>query len=103
MAADANRAAVFVDLISQSERDLVLGEWNATQQEYSDHLCIHQMFEQQVERTPEATSLVLNGQSMTYSELNERANKLVHHLIGLGVQPDNLVAICVERSFAMTV
>ncbi|KAF9344798.1 hypothetical protein BGX34_005310, partial [Mortierella sp. NVP85] len=57
----------------------------------------------QVERTPQATALVFNGQSMTYAELNERANRLAHHLTELGVKPDSLVAICLERSFAMIV
>ncbi|KAF9346022.1 hypothetical protein BGX34_004273 [Mortierella sp. NVP85] len=52
------------------------------------------------ELTPQATALVFDGQSMTYAKLNERSNKLAYHLIELGVQPDSLVAICVERSFA---
>ncbi|KAF9342993.1 hypothetical protein BGX34_007370, partial [Mortierella sp. NVP85] len=100
---NVNRPALFVDLLSQYERNLVLEEMNSTQQEYPEHLCIHQLFERQVERTPDAIALVFNGESLTYSELNERANRLAHHLVGLGVQPDNLVAICVERSFAMIV
>ncbi|KAF9343422.1 hypothetical protein BGX34_006790, partial [Mortierella sp. NVP85] len=103
MSADVDQAAMSVDMLSQSERNLVLREWNSTQQEYPDHLCIHHLFEQQAECTPDATALVFNGQSLTYSELNERANRLAHHLIELGVQPDNLVAICVERSFTMIV
>ncbi|KAF9344347.1 hypothetical protein BGX34_005767, partial [Mortierella sp. NVP85] len=103
MVENADRPVMSVDLLSQTERDLVLGEWNDTQQDYPDHLCIHQLFEQQVGCTPEATALVFNGESMTYSELNERANRLAHHLIYLGVQPDSLVAICAERSFAMIV
>jgi non-ribosomal peptide synthetase component F len=92
-----------VDLLSQAERDLVLGEWNDTQEDYPADLCIHHLFEQQVERTPQATALVFDGQSMTYSKLNERANRLAYHLISLGIQPDSLVAICVERSFAMII
>jgi len=103
MVMDVDRPVMTVDLLSQVERDLLLVEWNETQQDYPDHLCIHHLFEQQVERTPEATALVFKDQSLTYAELNERANKLAHHLIGLGVQPDSLVAICVERSFAMII
>ncbi|KAF9360587.1 hypothetical protein BGX34_007687 [Mortierella sp. NVP85] len=103
MVVDVDRPVMTVDLLSQAEHDLVIGEWNETQQDYPDYLCIHHLFEQQVERTPHATALVFNGQSLSYTELNERANRLAHHLIGLGVQPDNLVAICVERSFAMIV
>ncbi|KAF9343428.1 hypothetical protein BGX34_006779, partial [Mortierella sp. NVP85] len=103
MVMDVDRQFISVDLISQTERDLVLGEWNETRQDYPDHLCIHHLFEQQVEHNPQATALVFNGQSLTYLELNERANRLAHHLIGLGVQPDSLVAICIERSFTMIV
>ncbi|KAK3807010.1 MAG: Non-ribosomal peptide synthetase module [Benniella sp.] len=103
MVGDLDRPAMSVDLLSETERDLVLGQWNETQQDYPTDLCIHHLFEQQVERTPQATALVFNGQSITYAELNERANRLAHHLIGLGVQPDSLVAICLERSFAMVV
>jgi non-ribosomal peptide synthetase component F len=103
MVVDVDRPIMSVDLLSQTERDLVLREWNETQQDYPADLCIHHPFEQQVERTPQATALVFNGQSLTYAELNERANRLAHYLIELGVQPDSLVAICVERSFAMIV
>ncbi|KAF9351140.1 hypothetical protein BGX34_000765, partial [Mortierella sp. NVP85] len=103
MVSDVDQPVTSVDLISQAESDLVLGKWNETHQDYLDHLCIHHLFEQQVECTPQATALVFNDQSMTYAELNERANQLAHHLLSLGVQPETLVAICVERSFAMIV
>jgi non-ribosomal peptide synthetase component F len=103
MAADVDRPIMSVNLLSQAERDLVLAEWNDTRHEYPIHLCIHNLFEQQVERTPQATALVFNGQSLTYVELNQRANRLARHLISLGVQPDSLVAICVERSLAMII
>ncbi|KAF9972282.1 hypothetical protein BGZ65_009905, partial [Modicella reniformis] len=92
-----------MDLLSQAERDLLLRKWNETQQDYPAHLCIHHLFEQQVERTPQATALVFMDHSLTYAEVNAKANRLAHHLIGLGVQPDMRVAICVERSFAMIV
>ncbi|KAF9344089.1 hypothetical protein BGX34_006004, partial [Mortierella sp. NVP85] len=92
-----------MDILPEDEQELVLRTWNTTRQDYPDHSCIHRLFEQQVERTPHATALVFNSQTLTYAELNERANRLAHHLIELGVQPDSLVAICVERSFAMIV
>jgi len=103
MVEDIDRPVTSVDLLSQAERDLVLGKWNETQQVYPAELCIHHLFEQQVEHYPQATALVLNGQSVTYSELNQRANRLAHHLIALGVRPERIVAICVERSFTMIV
>ncbi|KAF9351538.1 hypothetical protein BGX34_000508, partial [Mortierella sp. NVP85] len=103
MTADVNRSIMTANLLSQAERDLILREWNDTRHNYPIHLCIHNLFEQQVERTPQATAVVYNGQSLTYVELNERSNRLAHHLISLGVQPDSLVAICVERSLAMII
>jgi non-ribosomal peptide synthetase component F len=92
-----------LEVLPAEERDLLLRTWNATEQEYPSDLCIHHLFEQQVERTPDATAVVFMDQSMTYRELNERANCLAHHLIGLGVRPDTRVAICVDRSLAMVV
>ncbi|MBS9440135.1 non-ribosomal peptide synthetase, partial [Photorhabdus noenieputensis] len=70
---------------------------------YPDSLCIHQLFEQQAEQTPDATALVHQGQTLSYAELNARANRLAHQLIALGVVPDQRVAICVARSPVMVV
>ncbi|KAF9195382.1 hypothetical protein BGZ49_003057, partial [Haplosporangium sp. Z 27] len=92
-----------IDILSQDERTLLLETWNMTQEEYPDNLCLHQLFENQVALTPEAVAVVYEDQTLTYSELNERANSLAHQLIQLGVQPDNLVAICVERSLGMII
>ncbi|KAF9361384.1 hypothetical protein BGX34_007191 [Mortierella sp. NVP85] len=100
---DPDTAIRGLEILPLEERRLLSHGFNATQQDYPLHLCIHHLFEQQVERTPEATALVFNGQSLTYAELNERANRLAHHLIGLGVQPDTRVAICVNRSLAVIV
>jgi amino acid adenylation domain-containing protein len=63
--------------------------------------CIHELFEEQVERTPEEVAVVFEDRWLTYRELNERANRLARHLQGLGVGPDTLVAICIERSLEM--
>jgi non-ribosomal peptide synthetase component F len=92
-----------LNVLPKDEQELLLRTWNTTRRDYPDQLCIHHLFEQHVERTPHATALVFDGQSMTYSELNVHANRLAHHLIRLGVRPDSLVAICVERSFVMIV
>ncbi|KAF9347555.1 hypothetical protein BGX34_003024, partial [Mortierella sp. NVP85] len=100
---DPNVEVFGLEILPLEERDLVLHGLNATQQDYPDHLCVHHLFEQQVEHNPQATALMLNSQSLTYSELNARSNRLAYHLIGLGVQPGNLVSICVERSFAMII
>ncbi|KAF9999948.1 hypothetical protein BGZ65_004770, partial [Modicella reniformis] len=100
---DMDRAITTVELLAPVESDLLLRTWNETEKDYPAHQCIHHIFEEQVERAPQATALVFKDQSLTYAELNTRANRLAHHLIELGVQPDMRVAICVERSFAMIV
>src|SRR5205807_4857602 len=65
--------------------------------------CIHQLFEAQVQHTPEAIAVVFENEHLTYRDLNRRANQLAHHLQKLGVGPDVLVGICVERSLDMLV
>ncbi|KAG0348110.1 hypothetical protein BGZ54_004719, partial [Gamsiella multidivaricata] len=101
MATDVTQPISALDMLSPSEQNLLLHTWNATDSHYPHHLCVHQLFETQVERSPDAIALVHDGQSMTYQDLNERANSLAHHLIELGVQPDAPVGLCVERSLAM--
>jgi amino acid adenylation domain-containing protein len=90
-------------LLTAAERHQLLVEWNDTQTAYSQDKCIHQLFEAQVERTPEAVAVVFEDQQFTYRELNVRANQLAHHLQALGVGPEVLVGICVERSLEMVV
>nr|AIW82283.1 PuwF [Cylindrospermum alatosporum CCALA 988] len=90
-------------LLSDSERHTLLVEWNQTSSDYPAHLCLHQLIEQQVQRTPDAVAVVFADQHLTYSQLNNRANQLAHHLQSLGVAPDVLVGICVERSLEMLV
>jgi amino acid adenylation domain-containing protein len=86
-----------------AERQLVLEIWNQTQADYPSHSCIHQLFEAQVRQTPDAIALVHRDQTLTYAQLNQRANRLAHHLRELGVRPDDRVAICLERRPAMLV
>ena len=90
-------------LLSEAEQYQQLAIWNNTQAEYPKDLCIHQLFEAQVERTPDAIAIVFENQKLTYRELNNRANQLAHYLQKLGVSPDVLVGICVERSLEMVV
>ncbi|QXF34496.1 non-ribosomal peptide synthetase [Photorhabdus luminescens] len=92
-----------LNILPETECSLLLRTWNATETEYPDQLCIHQLFEQQVEKNPDATALVYENQTLSYAELNARANRLAHQLIALGVEPDQRVAICVSRSPAMVV
>ncbi|NQE37105.1 non-ribosomal peptide synthetase [Microcoleus asticus] len=77
--------------------------WNATEAHYSQNKCIHQLFEDRVEQNPHAVAVIFEGQQLTYQELNQRANQLAHHLRSLGVVPDTVVGICVERSLEMAI
>ncbi|WP_244560170.1 AMP-binding protein, partial [Ensifer aridi] len=79
------------------ERRYLLEELNRTEADYPSELCVHELFEAQVRRAPDAVAVVFEGQSISYGELNVQANRLAHHLIGLGVKPDERIAICVER------
>lgn len=90
-------------ILAQSERNRLIHEWTATAHPYPSHLCIHEHFEQQVERTPDAIALVHIDEVLTYSELNKRANRLARYLRQRGIKPDDRVAICVTRGFDMIV
>jgi len=90
-------------LLSDRDRHQLLIEWNNTQVDYPKDSTIHQLFEAQVERTPDAIAVVFEDQKLTYRELNERANQVAHYLQKLGVKPEVLVGICTERSLDMIV
>nr|QIE07359.1 dimodular nonribosomal peptide synthase NecA [Burkholderia sp. B8(2020)] len=103
LAADPSRPIKSIDLLDAAERRRLLVEWNATECEYPSHLCVHQLFEAQVERTPDATALIVENQTLSYKELNARANRLAHHLRALGVRPGSCVALYVQRSPEMVI
>jgi surfactin family lipopeptide synthetase A len=90
-------------LLTESERHQLLVEWNDTTVDFPSHDCLHHLFEQQVERTPEAIAVLHEDQQLTYRELNARANQLAHYLRKLGIRSDTLVGICMERSLNMMV
>ncbi|WP_308418605.1 non-ribosomal peptide synthetase [Chitinimonas arctica] len=92
-----------IDVLPSPERAQVLAGWNDTAQAYPADQAIHQLFEAQVARTPNAIALVCEGEQLSYAELNARANRLAHALRQAGVGPDRLVGLCVERSVAMVV
>ena len=103
MAADPNGVALKLPMLGSAERHQLLVEWNATEADYPKQACVHELFEAQAARSPESTAVVYEDQSLSYGELNTQANRLAHHLRGLGVRPDSRVAICVERSPEMVV
>ncbi|ARK92330.1 non-ribosomal peptide synthetase [Burkholderia pseudomallei] len=99
----ADQTIVGLPLLDEAERKQVVYEWNATERDYPIEQCIHQLFEAQVDRKPEAIALTFEGQRLSYAELNARANRLAHYLQARGVGPDRLVALCAERGIEMVV
>ncbi|WP_051300126.1 non-ribosomal peptide synthetase, partial [Methylobacter luteus] len=87
-----------IGVLPEAERRQVLYDWNATRADYPKDRCVHELFEAQVARTPEADAVVWDGGRLSYAELNARANRLAHHLIGLGVNAGDYVALLIERS-----
>ena len=90
-------------MLSTAERQQVVVDWNATAHEYPRALCVSNLFEMQVNRTPDGPALVFEDVELSYRELNERANQLAHYLRTLNVGPDTIVGICAERSIEMVV
>ncbi|WP_280611334.1 non-ribosomal peptide synthetase [Burkholderia pseudomallei] len=99
----ADQTIVGLPLLDEAERKQVVYAWNATERDYPIEQCIHQLFEAQVDRKPEAIALTFDGRRLSYAELNARANRLAHYLQGRGVGPDRLVALCAERGIEMVV
>ena len=89
--------------LTASEKRSLLVEWNDTASVYPREACIHELFEHQAAATPTAPALVWEGGTLSYAELNTRANRLAHHLIELGATPDSLIGLCVERSAELIV
>ncbi|MCG7756954.1 MAG: amino acid adenylation domain-containing protein, partial [Nitrosomonas sp.] len=81
----------------------LLVEWNATQVDYPYNQCIHELFEEQAKKKPDAVAVIFEGKQLTYGQLNKKANQLAHYLNAQGVGPEALVGICVERSLEMIV
>ena len=100
---DPSQSISTYSILTSSENHQILVEWNETQRDYPEDKTIHQLFEEQVERTPDSIAVVYEDQKLTYQELNEKANQLAHYLRKLGVGPDTLVAIAVERSLEMII
>jgi amino acid adenylation domain-containing protein len=96
--ADASRPATALPLLDAAERRLLLEEWSGAATDYPRDRTIAQLFEEQVEKAPDAVALEFAGQSLSYAELNRRANQLARHLRSLGVARGTLVGLCVERS-----
>ncbi|MDT5296241.1 MAG: hypothetical protein QOJ76_3121, partial [Acidobacteriota bacterium] len=103
VAATPGEAISRLRILSGEERAQLVDEWNRTTTEYPRHLCVHELFETQVESTPDAVAVVHKDEQVTYAELNRRANQLAHYLREMGVGPEVLVGILMERSVEMVV
>ena len=100
--ADPDRRLANLSVLTATERHQLL-VWNQTEADYAKNLCFHQLFEAQVEQTPDAIAVVFKDEQLTYQQLNCRSNQLAHYLRQLGVGAEVLVGICIERSLEMIV
>ncbi len=100
---DPDQGISELSILTPVERQTLLIDWNNTEVDYPQEACIHNLFEAQVEKTPDAIALIFANLELTYRELNNRANQLAHYLQNVGVQPETLVGICMERSIEMLV
>jgi amino acid adenylation domain-containing protein len=103
MVADDRRLVVHLPLLTEAERYRMLVELNVTAAPASGQQLVHRLFEEQAESQPQALAVEHAQQSLTYEQLNRRANQLAHRLLELGVRPDDRVAVCVERGVGMVV
>ncbi len=92
-----------LNILSETERQKIIFDWNQTEHPYNQSVCMHHLFEQQVQKTPHAIAVRTGDQSLTYRQLDQKANQLAHRLRKAGVGPDVLVGICTEKSFEMVI
>ncbi|MDZ7356796.1 MAG: amino acid adenylation domain-containing protein [candidate division KSB1 bacterium] len=100
---DPNQQIAHLPLISEAEQRKLLEEWNNTEVDFPTQLCIHQLFEQQVERNPDAEAVIFGEQKLSYGELNRKANQMARLLMQHGIGPGKLVGICQEKSLELIV
>jgi amino acid adenylation domain-containing protein len=103
VADEPNRRLAELPMLTDAEHQQLLIDWNQTAVGYPKDRCVHELVEEQAEHTAEAVAAVFESTQLTYRQLNDRANQLAHHLQKLGVGPDTLVGICLERSVEMVV
>jgi amino acid adenylation domain-containing protein/non-ribosomal peptide synthase protein (TIGR01720 family) len=103
MASDVRQQVRKLELLSGAEQNQLLEQWNETGCEYADDICVQQLFEAQAAEQPEAVALVCEGEQVSYADLNQRSNQLAHYLRELGVGPEVVVGLCMDRSVEMVV
>ena len=92
--ADPDRRICDLPILSGTEKHQILVEWNETKRDYPKDKCVHQLFEEQVKRTPETVAVAFEDQQLTYRELNSQANQLAHFLRKQGVGAESVVGVC---------
>ena len=100
---DAQKPIADLQILSDAERHQILVEWNDGCRQFPEDQCLHQRFEARVQQLPDAVAVVYKDEHLSYRELNARANQLARHLRTLGVGPDVLVAVCMDRSVEMMI
>ncbi|WP_375743171.1 amino acid adenylation domain-containing protein [Corallococcus interemptor] len=100
---DAEQVVSALPMLSEAEQSQVLAWAHGPVRDESHAACLHQPFEAQVERTPDAPALVFQGRSLSYRALDAEANRLAHHLISQGIRPGDFVGVCVQRSFELII
>lgn len=103
LAAKPGERVTRAEMLSETERHQLLAEWNRAERNYSGDDCLHELFEAQVERTPDKVAVAFGDSQLTYRELNLRANQLAHHLRSLGAVPESPVGLMMERSTEMII
>ncbi len=101
--ADPDQPIATLPLLTAPERQQTIVEWNTTTTAYPSETCVHTLFEAQASRSPDAVAIVCGAEQLTYGELNRRANQLMRELRGLGVGPDVLVGLCLDRSLDLII
>jgi non-ribosomal peptide synthetase component F len=102
IAVDLDRQVGRLPIFDATEREQLTSAWTDSRH-YPAHKCIHELFEDQVERTPEKIALVFEELEMSYAELTQRSNQLARYLKRMGVGPDVLVGLCIDRSLEMVI
>src|SRR6185437_2091709 len=92
-----------LEMLAEAERQQLLLQWNRTEKEYPRERCIHELFAQQARRTPQAVAVTCEGEQLSYAQLDECAERLARRLVSLGVGPEVIVGLCVERGVQMVV
>ncbi|ONK01312.1 non-ribosomal peptide synthetase [Pectobacterium actinidiae] len=100
---EPQRSILSLPVLPDDERQQIQVDFNATDMDIPQHALIHELFEAQVTRTPDAIAVVFGDTALSYNELDRQANRLAHHLLSCGVRPDERVAICVERGLNMVI